>query len=280
MAFEEGDRIARGQTLVHISTRALTAERNLARSNRDLTRSDLERDQQLFDRQLIPRSQLDLALAREREAFYTHQLRELDLLKSRVRAPLAGLALLRAVETGEYVRKGQKLAELVELSSVRVRVFVPERDIRFVVKGQPAQVEVDGVSASRFEGTVHTVGPEADPRNRSFPVDIDVPNPQRLLRPGMLARAVVTLQHLEGQVVVPSHAVMEGPEGPQVFVERDGRVQQRMVRLGSQVDSRMQIISGLAIGEGLVISGMRSLSAGAMVDVTSRAVQRVMGGAE
>lgn len=273
VTFDEGDALKAGQVLVHIATEQTAAERNLARSNLELARFDLERAQALFEKQLIPQAQLDLARAGEREAFYALQLQQLLLRQSRVQAPLNAMAAQRLVDPGEFVRKAQELAVLVDIETVRVEVFVPEREIRFVRLGRAVPMTVDALGGARFEGRVAVVGPEADPRNRSFPVLIDVANPQRRLRPGMLARVALPLQSLAAQVLVPAHAVVEGEHGPLVYLLHAGKAQLQQVQRGLEQDGMVQLIGPVSPGDDLIVTGVNTLADGIPVEVTARRVQ-------
>lgn len=273
VTFDEGVALRAGQVLVHIATEQTTAERNLARSNLELARFELERAESLFAKALLPQAQLELAQAREREAFYAFRLQQLLLRQSRVQAPLDAMAAQRLVNPGEFVHKAQELAVLVDIDTVRVEVFIPEREIRFVRQGRAARVTVEALAGSGFDGRVAVVGPEADPRNRSFPVLIDVANPKRRLRPGMLAQVALPLHSQPAQVLVPAHAVVEGEHGPLVYLLREGRAQLQQVRRGLEQDNMVQLIGPVSPGDDLIVTGVGSLADGAPVDVTARSVQ-------
>ncbi|MBI3993138.1 MAG: efflux RND transporter periplasmic adaptor subunit [Candidatus Lambdaproteobacteria bacterium] len=271
--FSEGAYVGEGQVLVHISTRQLTVERDRARANLQLAESDLRRDRQAMAKNLIPQSQLDVSEAAEREAFFNLQLTELNLVKSVIRSPLSGQVKIKAVETGEFVRKAQQLAEIIELHPILVDIYVPEQEIRFLEESHPATAVIESLPEGTFAGRVRTIGLEADQRQGSFRVQIEIPNRDRRIRPGMLARVELVLRSLADQVIVPSALIQDREDGHILYVLDGGRAVERRISLGFRIGDQTQIANGLRPGEELVVSNIHRLSEGVPVRVMERTLQ-------
>jgi len=273
LLFEEGDRVRQGQPLVHISTEQLTVRRNLARSNLELAEANFRRDQELRARNLIPQADLDTARNRREVARYELELAELELKKSVIVAPLDGTVNVKGAETGEFVSKGALLAEILDIRRVRALVQVSDHDLPAFAVGKTAQVWADALPEETFTGKVTRVGLEADLRNRAFPVEIDIPNGDGRLRPGMLVRARVQKAAYQGQVVIPRNVVLEREEGRAVYVVENGRARLRPITLGASVGSDVQVVGGLDFSDELIVSGHTLVAPDDAVLVRKRASQ-------
>lgn len=265
--FEESGQVAKSEVLVHISTSRLTAQRDLAKANYELAESNLRRSKDLSRQNLIPQSKLDEAQTSRDVAYYNLKLAQIELDKSIIKAPISGVVKTKSVAEGEFVNKGEPLAEILDMSAMLAAIDVPERDIRFVKPGQTVRVTLDALPDRSFAGRVDTVGLEADPRNRSFPVEVRLENPNRALRPGMLARVEVVLQSYEHEVLVPRHAILEREHGKVAFVAEDGRARLRTVRTGASTAGAVQVLEGLSLGEQLIVTGHQRLSDQEPIDI-------------
>ena len=111
-----------------------------------------------------------------------------------------------------------------------------------------------------FSGKVKNIGLEADSNNRTFPVEIHVSNSERMLRPGMLARATFTKSIGEDQIVIPRHTILEKERGRVVYVFDKGKVLQRDIQVGLSQQDQVQILQGLKKDELIVVEGHNKLS--------------------
>ena len=259
MFFEEGQQVARGDKLAHISTRQFTLRRDLAKADLDLAESDYRRTAQLFRKKLVSAVKRDLSRNKRIASVFRLKLAELDLEKSRVRTPIDGTVKTRAAEEGEFLNKGQLIAEILDLSKVRVLFHVPEKEIRHIAAGKPVQVRLDALPGLDIPGNVALVGLEADLSNRSFPVEVELDNPQGRLLPGMLARVQVRLETHRAQVLVPRFAILEREDGRVVYLAKGNRAVERHIETGASPGERVQVLKGLSGGERLIVTGQQKL---------------------
>ena len=265
--FEIGDEVRESQVLLNISTQKFRVRRDLARSNLELAETLFNRERQLREKNLTAQTQLDLARNQRDVARYTLDLAELDLKKSIVPSPLNGFIKTKTVEKGEFVNKGQIMAEILDLARLLVRINVPERDVTHIFPGKPVGVTLDSQEGRAYAGKVKTVGLEADSRNRSFPIEVILKNPGRALRPGMLARVRVVVGSFADQVLIPRHAILEREKARVVFVARNGVAREQVIRTGAGQDGEVQVLSGLSEGDALIVKGQHYVAAGEPVAV-------------
>ena len=265
--FDEGDEIVTNKKLLDISTKELSIKLKIALAESKLAESNLNRDEELAKKNLIANAQLDQTRTLAERASLNKELAKINLNKSLIKSPLKGTVKTRFVKIGEFVRKGDRLVEILEVDRILVKVNISEQEILQIKIGQKVDIVLYILENKKIEGQVKKIGLEADASNRTFPVEIEVDNRERELRPGMLARATFTQRVNQDQVVVPRHAIMERDMGRIVYVVDNGIAVQRKVTIGITQREKVQIIMGLSKGEKLVIEGHTKLSDGEEINI-------------
>ena len=267
--FEEGDEITKGKRLVDISTKEHRLKLKIAITDSNLADINIKRDEKLAAQNLIPNAQLDQTKTRAESASLNKELAEISLNKSLISSPLKGTIKTRHIKVGEFVRKGDKLVEILDIDRIIVKVNIPEQEILSIQVGQNVEVALYIMEKKTFLGRVKNIGLEADSSNRTFPVEILVDNKERQLRAGMLARATFTKNVDQDQIVIPRHTVLERDQGRVVYVFEDGKAFRRDITIGlSQLD-QVQVVQGLNKGELIVVEGHTKLTDGEEVNVVN-----------
>ena len=267
--FEEGDEITKGKRLVDISTKEHRLKLKIAITDSNLADINIKRDEKLAAQNLIPNAQLDQTKTRAESASLNKELAEISLNKSLISSPLKGTIKTRHIKVGEFVRKGDKLVEILDIDKIIVKVNIPEQEILSIQVGQNVEVALYIMEKKTFLGRVKNIGLEADSSNRTFPVEISVDNKERQLRAGMLARATFTKSVDQDQIVIPRHTVLERDQGRVVYVFEDGKAFRRDITIGlSQLD-HVQVVQGLNKGELIVVEGHTKLTDGEEVNVVN-----------
>ncbi len=172
-----------------------------------------------------------------------------DLARMTILAPFDGFVVAKRTEVGSWVEQGGAVAELLDVSTVRVRVSAPEAIVRHSVIGNQADVFIDALDKS-FVGRIARRIPDADPQARTFPIEIDIPNPARDILPGMFARVAVPSGPRLRQIVVPKDAVVVRGQQRMIFVIRTSP--QAVTAQPLPVDVIAEVIDAVAIkAEGL-----------------------------
>ena len=189
-------------------------------------------------------------------------------------APFAGVLRSFRVEQGEYVREGQALGELLDLETARVVIGLSDRQIVVVRSGQPVEVAVEAYPGESFAGSILRVGAASDPSSRKFPVEVELPNPEGRLLPGMIATVAFDLGPEQPRTLIPREAsgeefglrfvwVVEQEEGEGgALMARRRRVEVRALPFRP---AEFEVLSGLAEGEKIALTGTRQLREGERV---------------
>ncbi|MFZ0663901.1 MAG: efflux RND transporter periplasmic adaptor subunit [Acidobacteriaceae bacterium] len=183
---------------------------------------------------------------------------------TRVTAPLNGVITWRYADTGALIQAGTAsnvqslpIVKLSQSDLLRLRLPVPEDAVRFIHQGDPVQVQVDAVDRT-FTGKVVRFTRDVSTDTRTMETEVDVPNQDLTLTPGMYANATLQLEQHDNVLTVPVEAIVrDGNQTSVLVLDAQNRVQNRPVQLGIQSASRAEVDSGLEQGD-LVITGAQS----------------------
>jgi RND family efflux transporter MFP subunit len=279
-----GDRVKEGQVLVEIDDTDYRLALKEAEANREIAASRLNLAQKVFDRAetLLPRNVITPDDFDKAEADYVSagasmsrvrvlvEIAEERLDKTRVRCPFAGLIAERKIEIGQSVGSGQPVMTVVDLSPMRVIIYLSEKDYVQLDKEDPVAVVVEPYPERRMKGRVDRIGIRADDRTNTFSVEILLDNPKFLLKTGMTARVWITTRIAHDAVLIPQSTVQYKKDREEVFVVgKEQRAEVRRVELGRSVGDQIQILSGLAAGDQLIISGGQYLKPDDKVLITA-----------
>lgn len=182
-----------------------------------------------------------------------------DLARTEIHAPFDGYVVAKRTEVGSWVNQGGEVVEMVCVSTVRIRVPVIESAVPFCTLGEEVVIQVEATGKS-FVGKISRVIPDADERARTFPVEIDVPNPHGELKPGMFVRAAVPSGPKAERLLAPKDAVVVRGPTSMVYVVRPGEsgamAVPMPVEVVSEVVDYVAVMSpGLAAGDQVVVRG-------------------------
>ncbi len=207
------------------------------------------------------RSSLERARAEVEEVRARVKQAEQALEELRILAPMDAVVSSRFIEEGEYLERGDPVAELKRIDIIIAVCTVSERDLTAIQEGAPARVHVTAFPDRTFEGLVWRIIPNASVESRSFPVWVLLRNPEFILKPGMSAR-VTFVRRLERALLIPKDAVLEDETGAYVFVITDDLAERRSVELGPAVADSWSVRSGLSTHDLVVVTGNEDLESG------------------
>lgn len=270
LPFVEGAFVARGSVLARLRDTDLAAQVERAKALRDEARVAFDRQARLSDEELLSRQERDSAAARLAVTEADLRVAEVRLSKTRVVAPFAGLLSRRLVSPGAFLRAGDPIVELAAIDQVKVAFAVPERHLAAFATGSTIDLSSVAYPGETFSGTILLVDPLIDPVTRSARLVARVDNPGRKLRPGMSVEVRATLTERASALTVPEEAVFAEGDANYVFlIGDDSTVERRAVKLGARQAGRVEVVSGLAVGETIVRAGHQKLFPGAKVMPTS-----------
>jgi membrane fusion protein, multidrug efflux system len=268
----EGQEVAAGTPLFQIDSIELSAQVAQLAAQRDLATQDLARTKDLLAQNAASTQDLEHAEANARSTDAQLRLMSTRLARTTVRAPFGGVVGQRFVSLGDYVNNTTKLATLQTVNPMRATFNVPERYAQSLKRGQEVAFRVAAIPNRDFVGEVDFVDPVVSLPGRTILVKAHVPNPQRLLQPGMFMEAHLVIAVRAKAVVVPEDAIVPLQGATFVWVVQEGKAVRRQVGIGVRTPGYVEITSGVDAGEQVVVGGLDLLFPGA--PVMARVVDR------
>jgi membrane fusion protein, multidrug efflux system len=270
----QGDRVRRGQPVARLDAGVLRAQLEQAVSQAELAEETWVRQQRLWEDESVGTEMAYLqAKYNARTARAQARVLAERYERTTIRAPIAGIIEERLVEVGNMVSPGSRVARILNVDTVRIVGGVPERYAGDIRRGTEVTVTLDRLGGQLFTGAIDHVGAAVDPSNRTFAIEVDVPNPGHTLKPGMVASIQLSRERVEEALVVPRHAVLRREAGYSVYVAvRDGngwRAESRPVVPGRARGDEIVVEEGLRAGELVVVAGQQRVAHGDRLVLTN-----------
>lgn len=274
-----GDNVKAGQPLALLDSIELGEAHSTyrqAQSQLSLAKADFERAQTLKADEIIPekdylraraeyeKARASLRAAEDRLQLLDAEHRDLERGPTShfpVMAPFAGTVIEKAAVLGELAQPDKSLFTVADLSSLWIEANLFEKDLGRVRLGAGATVTVTAYSGETFQGRLTYISSMVDKETRAVPARVEVPNPDRRLKPEMFATAAVSTGTSTPTMTLPQAAVLLVNGQPTAFVREGGGFEPRAVELGDKLGDRVVIRSGIKSGEPVVVAGAYALKA-------------------
>lgn len=269
---ETGQRVHKGQLLAEVDPSTIRENYQMALSRQRQAQDMYNRLKPVVEAGSLPAVRLVEVQAALEQANAAVRSAGSTVADTRLTAPADGVIGNRMLEPGQLAAPGVPVLQLLDISSVYVRVAVPENEIGRVRQGQPAQVAVTALGAAPLTGRVDEIGVIADPMARTYPVKIALPGThagQRLM-PGMVANVNLQAAAKQANLVVPNQAVSVDEQGRSFVyvVDASGtKAERQQVKTGALTQNGIAVVAGLTPQDKLILSGFQRLSDGATIAV-------------
>jgi membrane fusion protein (multidrug efflux system) len=279
VAFENGSTAKKGDLLVQLDASAEEALLRSAEAEAELGRQDLDRTRGLASQKVLSKAELDAAESKfNRLNAVVDQMRS-NIRKKTIIAPFDGQLGIRQVNVGQMINSGQQVVPLTSLDPVFADFALPQQHLGQLTPGLDVHVTTDALPGRVFNGKLTAINSMVDSSTRNVTLQATLENPDHALRPGMFAKAEVTLPQKSKTLVVPGSAISYAPFGDSVFVidkkkdEKTGKesqvIRQQFVRVGESRGDLVAITQGLKSGEMVVSTGVFKLRNGMAVTINN-----------
>lgn len=262
--FKEGSKVSKGQVLFKLDDTELNAQLNKLLIEEELAEKNLERESLLIEKGLTTQQEYDILSNTVDKIRADIELIEIQISKTDIIAPFSGVIGFKNVSIGSYATPSVVLANIQDLSKVKVDFSVPEKYISDFSTGQKIEFTVDGISDG-FEGVVTAFEPKLENETRSLTVRAVCLNPGIRLLPGTFANVTLKLNETENAVFIPTQALIPKLKGQDVYLLKDGLAKLVSVETGNRTEERVQITSGLNTGDTVLITNILRLRPDAKV---------------
>ena len=279
-----GDRVRRGQVLAKVEDREIVEQVRQAEASQEVSKATIrqreadlkvaelnfERSKNLYQRQLLAKQALDDAESRYMAAVAQFDLSKAQLMQNdsrlqelrinlqntQVVSPVDGFVGKRSVDPGAMVNTNTAIASVVDISKMRLVANVVEKDLRMVSAGDTAVVEVDAYPGEKFNGKIARVSPVLDPSTRTAAMEVEIPNGDYRLKPGMYARINLTIEEHDKALVMPKTAIVDYQNQRGVWVPNESeRAMFVPLKLGIENSEQIEVVGGMEEGARFVNVG-------------------------
>jgi membrane fusion protein (multidrug efflux system) len=263
--FRDADRVRRGQLLVQLDDQLPRAQVQQAEAELSIARANHRRNVELVEEKFIAQRAVDESAANLQVAEAKLALAKATLARLKIVAPFDGIAGIRNISVGDYLKDGADIVNIEDLDAMYVDFRLPERFQAKVRPGQYAAIDLDALPGRRFTALIQAVDPLLDADGRSVGVRGCIDNRDLQLRPGMFARVTPVFGTREDARVIPEEAIV--PQGGRQFVYRlvpgpdaETRIAQRVeVQVGMRQPGKVEITGGLGAGDVVVTAGQQRI---------------------
>ena len=266
---EEGDVVKAGQVLCQLQDDQQRTALGRAKAQLDKFQRELDHQKSLHESGLTTDKAMNDASADYDSQLLAVQDAERELGYASVRAPIAGTITERMVKVGDQVNVGQQLFDMIDFQSLVARVYIPEKELSMLAKGQMARVYARALTELPFSASVDRVAPIVDARSGTIKVTVAVGG-QQGLRPGLFVDVeLVTATHPTA-LRIPKRALVY--DNDQIFLYRvtdESRVERVLVIPQLADHDAIEPITGFAAGEQVVVAGQAGLKDGSLIEIVS-----------
>lgn len=270
---KEGDKVIKGQTLAKIDDGGLSNQVAQMETQYNLAKTTFERQERLWNQKIGSEIQYLQAKANMEGAKSSVDQMRAQVGRTTVRAPFSGQIDEVITAQGQVVGPGgQALMRIVALGEMYVKAAVPESYLGTIEKGTSVKITFPAIN-KEVEGKIKNVGNYINPNNRTFDIEIDVPNKDKSIKPNLVAKLEINDYSKDKAQLIPANAIQENSKGEKyvfVLTEKQGdeaKAVRTKIETGRKYEGMVEVLSGLKPGETLVNEGALTLNDGSAVKI-------------
>jgi RND family efflux transporter MFP subunit len=264
---EIGQHLSAGSPIVQVDDELKKANFVTAETNYDKAKKDLKRFEALYKQNSVTDQQIEAARlsAKSAEAQYIVARRQYN--DTKISTPIAGIVTSRPVDVGAYVAPGMLVANVVDISSLKVKLNVAESDVFGIKVGDNVEVSTDVYPGVVFKGHIKSISSKADDAHL-YPVEVTFPNAQQHpLKAGMFGRVAFTSRTAGEVLTIPREALVGSMKEPRVYIVEGTIARLRNIVAGDEVGTSITVLRGLHEGEVIVTNGQNNLKDSTVVAI-------------
>jgi RND family efflux transporter MFP subunit len=254
-----GDNKSKGSVLIQLDDELKKAAYLTAEVNYEKANKDFERYKSLFNEGSIAVTRLEGAKLELQAAESQYITAKREYNNSKITAPISGVVTAKNVDEGDYVNEGSVVANIVDISNLKVKLNVAEKDAFRLKPGDKVEIYTDVYPGEIFKGKIETISAQGD-ASHTYPVEITLPNNSKYpLKAGMFGRVSFASIKNNKSIFIPREALVGSVKNAKLFVVENGIAKERNIVIGNAYDDMLEILDGVKEGEQIVVNGQNNL---------------------
>jgi len=267
---EEGQNVLKGQLLAVLNNESYQNAYQISLSKQKQAEDAYHRLEPVYKKGSLPEVKfVEIQTGREQARSMT-AIAEKNLNDCKLYAPVSGTIGKRIIEPGMSIIPGKTIFQLVKIDKVKVAVPIPEKEILGIVRGQKSQVLVSAIGYNVFEGQIMEIGVLSNPLSHTYTVKVELNNPDKVLKPGMVCNVRISNPTIVDRIVIPLAAVQQEGNGDKyVFIANPetNKASKKLVTTGPLASDGVVIRNGLSAGELVIIEGYQKINANSTIQI-------------
>ena len=262
-----GQFITKGSAIATIDNELLQLAVKNAKINESKLKHDLERFQNLYNGGTVTEQQLE----ETRDAYESVKIQleqaEKQLADATVEAPISGVITEKYVEQGTFINPGSPVADIIDISKLKIRINASETDIYQLKKGDQAIVTTEIYPGTEFSGYVTFVSDKGD-ESHNYPIEVEIPNNKQYpLKAGTFVNVKITVPGTAKALFIPREALVGSMQDAGVYIAEDGKAMLRKITIKPGSGTDLQVLSGLTEGDVIIVTGQINLVDGKEINI-------------
>jgi membrane fusion protein, multidrug efflux system len=257
--------------VLRTDVRGQRAQQQQLRAQREQARRDADRTRKLIEKGLGTDANLEQLVTQQQVMKASMDQLQVSIDQAEVKAPISGVVVDKFLEPMEMGSPGVPVVRLIDVSTIVVKVGLPERFIGLAREGMTLPVVIEA-TGEVYQASLKRIGVQANVKNRTFPLEFHIPNQDRSLRAGMRATVQLDKALLRDVIAIPRDAILPAIGGNEVMIAHDGVAVAKRVTLGAGFRDYIVVTDGLNANDALIVRGHRALVQGEPIEVTSGGV--------
>lgn len=266
--FKEGAQVKKGDVLVKVNDDDLQAQLKRYEFQEENIRKKLDRQRILFQKEAVSGEMFDQV-----QTEYNVLLSDIEILKvkidrCKIKAPFSGAIGIRSVSEGSYLQVGSKIARMVDYNTLKLEFAIPEKYINLPLVG--SNVYFTGkADEKRYTAQIYAMEPKVEENTRSIILRAVFNNSGGNLRPGMSISVTIPTSATTSSLIIPTEAIVPAMDSKSVWVAKGGKAVLTQVETGLRLADRIEVLSGLSVGDSVIITGLMQMREGSVIEVTN-----------
>jgi RND family efflux transporter MFP subunit len=261
---EEGDQVAKGQVIAKVDDELLRLQLENAEIAIEGQEKDDKRYATLANDKAIAGVQVEKTKLGLRSAEVQKKQIQKQLKSTTITAPYSGTITKKMIDLGSVIGPGSPLVEITDISTLKLTISVPERDIMKFKLNQTVEVQAEICEGRAFTGKISNISVQAD-KSHNFKIQVIVQNPKQELRAGIYGSATIANETSKTALAVPRKALVGSSKNPQVYVISGGKAKLTSFSAGTSDGEYIEIVSGLTKEDQIIVKGQVNLQDGSFV---------------
>ena len=267
--FKVGDRVVQNSVIAKLDDELLRANFIASEAAYNKLKKDLEIFEKLLKDNSTSTTQYEAVKLQFKNAEAGYIVAKRRLNDASIKSPISGIITSKNIQTGEMVNPGMPVANVVDISHLKIKFNLSEKNAFRIKKGEAVSVTSDVYPGAEFKGKVESISDKGD-KVHNYPVEVTLDNTrEHPLKAGMFGKVSFNNINEDSVIMIPREAIVLSVKNPQVYVVSNGVAKLRDVVVGEDSGLKIRVLSGLSEGESVVVSGVNNLKDGYHVDVKS-----------